>query len=203
MSAEPVFTITYWGITGTLSAPLRPPEVTDKIVAAIAQLIEQGSLAGVRPGPNLHTEVRRIVTAALPFHLRSSYGGNTTCVEVQTSDALIIFDSGSGFRELGVNLAARWRAEGEKAIRQAQILFTHAHMDHTFATPYFVPYYDPRNRFILWGSNTVIESLKAVLDPTSSMSQIYFPPTFDQMKAIREFRQVDGGIEFPASARPR
>src|SRR5438874_2506154 len=111
MSADPVFTVTYYGTTGTMSAPLRPPEVTDKVVAAVARLIEQGSLNGLRPGPNLHAEVRRIVHAALPFHLRSCYGGNTTCVEVQTPDALIILDCGSGFRELGVAIAARWRAE--------------------------------------------------------------------------------------------
>src|SRR5205807_4327209 len=43
---------------------------------------------------------------------------------------------------------------------------------------------------------TVIDSLKAVLDPTSSLSQIYFPPTFDQMKAIREFRPVAAGADF-------
>ena len=67
----------------------------------------------------------------LPFHLRSSYGGNTTCVEVRTPDALLVLDCGSGFRELGVDLAARWRAEGDKAVRKSHILITHAHMDHT------------------------------------------------------------------------
>ena len=196
MSADPAFTITYWGTTGTLSAPLRPPEVTDKVVAAVSRLIEKGSLTGLQPGPNLQAEVRRVVNEALPFHLRSTYGGNTTCVEVRTADTLIILDCGSGFREFGVELAARWRAEGANAHRRAEILITHAHMDHTFATPYFVPYYDPRNHFTLWGMQTVIDSLKMVLDPTSTMSQIYFPPTFDQMKAIREFRQVDPGYEF-------
>ncbi len=170
--------------------------MTDKVVAAVSRLIEQGTIAGLRPGPNLQTEVRRIVTETLPFHLRSTYGGNTTCVEVQTPDGTIILDCGSGFRELGVVLAVRWNAEGAKAARQANILITHAHMDHTYATPYFVPYYDPRNHFTLWGSQTVIDSLKMVLDPTSAMSQIYFPPTFDQMKAIREFRPVTAGADF-------
>ncbi len=49
-----VFTITYWGVTGTLSAPLRPAEVSDKLVAAIRRLAERDNLgilfnlAGVR-----------------------------------------------------------------------------------------------------------------------------------------------------------
>ncbi len=110
MSAEPVFTITYWGVTGTLTAPLRPPEVTDKLVGAIVQLAERGRLADLRPGPDLEATVRRRVEQELPFHLRSSYGGNTTCVEVQTPDTLLILDCGSGFRELGLALEARWQA---------------------------------------------------------------------------------------------
>jgi phosphoribosyl 1,2-cyclic phosphodiesterase len=196
MSADPVFTIRYWGVTGTLSAPLRPTEVTDKIVAAVSRLIEQGSLAGVHPGPTLQADVRRIVSEVLPFHLRTSYGGNTTCVEVQTPDALIILDSGSGFRELGIVLAARWQAEGAAAARRAHILITHSHMDHNYAIPYFVPYYDPRNHFTLWGTQRVVHSLTAVLDPKSDLSQIYFPPTFAELKAIREFRPLEAGAQF-------
>ncbi len=192
---EPVFTITYWGVTGTLSAPLRGAEVTDKVTQAVLRLAEEGRLANLRPGPGLAADVRRAVEG-LPFHLRSTYGGNTTCVEVQTPDALLIFDCGSGFRELGVSLDARWRAAGKAAVRRADVLVTHAHMDHTFATPYFVPYYNPANSFTIWGSQVVIDSLAAVLNPNSSLSQIYFPPTYDQMAAIREFRTLLHGQEF-------
>ena len=35
MSSAPVFTITYWGVTGTQTAPLKGWEVTDKLVAAL------------------------------------------------------------------------------------------------------------------------------------------------------------------------
>ncbi len=192
---EPVFTITYWGVTGTLTAPLRAAEVTEKIEQAVFHLAESGGLAGLEPGPDLAANVRRAV-AGLPFHLRSSYGGNTTCVEVQTPDALLIFDCGSGFRELGVALEARWRAEGSAAVRRADVLVTHSHMDHTYATPYFTPYYNPANSFNIWGTQVVIDSLSAVLNPHSRLSQIYFPPTYEQMTAIKEFRTVLHGQAF-------
>jgi phosphoribosyl 1,2-cyclic phosphodiesterase len=192
---EPAFTITYWGVTGTLTAPLRAAEVTDKVEKVLLHLAEQGKLADLKPGPDLAAAVRRAIET-LPFHLRSSYGGNTTCVEVQTPDALLIFDCGSGFRELGVSLDARWRASGASAVRKADVIVTHAHMDHTFATPYFVPYYNPANSFTIWGSQVVIDSLAAVLNPMSNLSQIYFPPTYDQMKAIKEFRTLLPGQEF-------
>lgn len=192
---EPTFTITYWGVTGTLSAPLRAEEVTDKVENAVRTLVEQGKLADLKPGPGLAEAVRRAV-AGLPFHLRSGYGGNTTCVEVQTPDSLLIFDCGSGYRELGVALETRWRAAGPKAVRKADVIVTHAHMDHTFATPYFVPYYNPANSFNVWGSQVVIDSLAAVLNPHSHLSQVYFPPTYDQMTAIKEFRPLLPGQEF-------
>lgn len=195
MTSGPVFQITYWGVTGSLSAPLRPSEVTDKLVAAVCRLVGDGMLAGLQPGPGLEDATRRAVET-LPFHLRTSYGGNTTCVEVTTPDATLIFDCGSGFRELGVDLACRWQAAGAAARRRVHVMVTHPHMDHTYATPFFSPYYDPANHFTLWGTREVLNSLAAVLDPDSSLSHIYFPPSYDEMKAIREFRHVTPGEEF-------
>jgi phosphoribosyl 1,2-cyclic phosphodiesterase len=192
---QPALTITYWGVTGTLSAPVRGEEVTDKVENAIAHLVECGQFAELRSGPDLKATIRKAVEE-LPFHLRSTYGGNTSCVEVQTPESLLIFDCGSGFRELGVSLDARWRAAGPAAVRKADVIVTHAHMDHTFATPYFAPYYNPANSFTIWGSQVVIDSLAAVLNPMSRLSQIYFPPTYEQMTAIKEFRTLLHGQEF-------
>jgi phosphoribosyl 1,2-cyclic phosphodiesterase len=194
-----VFTITYWGVTGTLTAPLRPPEVTEKIIGAIKQLIQHGRLADLRPGPDLEAIIRHRVEEELPFHLRSGYGGNTTCVEVQTPDALLILDCGSGFRELGLSLEARWRAaphgEGRDG-RTAHVLVTHPHIDHIYATPYFAPYYDPANRFTIWGPREVLDSLAVLFNPDSELSRRYFPPTYDQMKALEDFRPIQVGAEF-------
>jgi phosphoribosyl 1,2-cyclic phosphodiesterase len=194
MQPETVFTITYWGTTGTLSAPPRPPEITDKLVRSIVRLADLGQLQSLRPGAGLEADVRRLVEG-LPFHLRAGYGGNTTCVEVQTPDALIILDCGSGFRELGHHLAGHWAHDGRPK-HTAHVLVTHAHMDHTYGTPFFMPYYNPANSFTLWGSRSALDSLQAVLDPKASLSHVYFPPTFDELKAIRSFQEVKGGDEF-------
>ena len=155
--SKPVFTITYWGVTGTLTAPLRPTEVTDKLVQAIASLVQQDKLNDLPQGPELEPAVRRLVEEHLPLHARSCYGGNTTCVEVKTPDALIVFDCGSGYRELGVDLERRWRAQGKQAVRAAHVLVTHSHMDHTYATPYFVPYYNRQNQFTIYGSKVSLD----------------------------------------------
>jgi phosphoribosyl 1,2-cyclic phosphodiesterase len=197
-----VFTITYWGATGTLTTPLRAAEVTDKLVGALQCLIERNRLADLRPGPDLEVNLRRRIEEELPFHLRSSYGGNTTCIEVQTPDALLILDCGSGFRELGIALAARWQSQrsqaelGNEKGGTAHVLVSHAHIDHIYATPYFIPYYDPNNHFTIYGSPETLHNLGVLFDPQSEMSRRYFPPTFEQMKALKEFRPIPPGSAF-------
>jgi phosphoribosyl 1,2-cyclic phosphodiesterase len=195
MPVEPVFTITYWGTTGTMAAPLRPCEVTDKIVRAIHRLLEQGRLAELKPGAGAEEAIRRQVES-LPFPVRTTYGGNTTCVQVGTPDALIILDSGSGLRELGISLTRRWNAAGYDGLRTAHVLITHPHMDHTFATPYMAPYFDPRNHFTIWGTAALLRSLEAVLRPDSPLSHTYFPPTYDMMQALRGFQEIKAGDQF-------
>src|SRR5262245_15762519 len=176
MSSEPVFIVRYWGITGTLSDPLRPAQVTDKLVRALEHLAAAGRLGDLVPGPGLHQAAERAV-ATLPFELRSTFGGHTTCVELRTPDALIVLDCGSGFRELGIALEQEWNAPDSRSDRTAYVLVTHPHVDHTLSTPFFGPYFDPRNSFILWGTRAVLDSLEAVLNPQSALSKTYFPPT--------------------------
>src|SRR5256885_15770084 len=84
MSAGPVFTITYWGTTGTLSAPLKPRDVTAKFLAALRYLGERDLLRELAGVVHDQGRLEEFVERHLPLHLRSTYGGNTTCVEVQT-----------------------------------------------------------------------------------------------------------------------
>lgn len=196
MTPEAVFTITYWGVTGTMTAPLRPDEVTDKLITALQYLIEGDRLADLRPGPDLQANLRRRVEEELPLHVRSTYGGNTTCIEVQTSDALLILDCGSGFRELGVALAARWQSKSPGPERTAHVLVSHPHIDHIYATPYFVPYYDSNNRFTIYASAETIHNLGILFDPRSEMSRRFFPPTYDEMKALDSFRPLQPNSAF-------
>lgn len=181
--------ITYWGVTGTLCAPLSPVAVTAKVVACIEALAERGRLADLRPGPDLRAALERELQQ-LPFHFYSTYGANTTCVEVQTADSLVIFDCGSGFRELGRDLVQRWNAPDYHGDRTAHILLTHPHMDHAMGIPFFPPFYDPRNNFTLWSTHLVLASMDAVLSPTSALSHVYFPPTFDMLKSLRHTKEI-------------
>ena len=66
------------------------------------------------------------------------YGGDTTCIEIQTASGhTIIVDAGTGIRRLGNRLleAQRFRYD---------FIFTHAHWDHVMGFPFFKPLYDSR-----------------------------------------------------------
>jgi len=63
------------------------------------------------------------------------YGGDTTCLEIQTkSNDLIIVDAGTGIRRLGNKLIDEDR-------HKYNLIFTHAHWDHIMGFPFFKPIY--------------------------------------------------------------
>ncbi len=112
------------------------------------------------------------------------YGGNTTCVELRTDDdELVIFDAGTGIRELGRSLVAR--ADGDPI--RGEVFFSHAHWDHIQGLPFFTPAFQAGNHFRLWGSPSLERSLEVVL--RQQMSPVVFPVAFDQLLARMEFTE--------------
>jgi phosphoribosyl 1,2-cyclic phosphodiesterase len=131
--------IKFWGVRGSIPAPITPDQVEQKITEA---LLEAG-------GKKLHTPqaVHRYI-ASLPLCKRRTIGGNTSCIEVQADGQFFIFDCGSGLRELGLRLM---REEFGKGKGTANIFMTHTHWDHIVGFPFFVPAFIPGNRFTIHG----------------------------------------------------
>jgi phosphoribosyl 1,2-cyclic phosphodiesterase len=75
------------------------------------------------------------------------YGGNTLCVELRCGPHLVILDAGSGLRPFGRALV------DAGAPVDADILLSHTHFDHICGLPFFMPLYDPRSRFRIWGGH--------------------------------------------------
>jgi phosphoribosyl 1,2-cyclic phosphodiesterase len=73
------------------------------------------------------------------------YGGNTSCVEMRVGGRVLIFDGGTGLRELGMKLLSEMPLE-------AAMFFTHSHWDHIQGFPFFVPAFVPGNRFHIHGA---------------------------------------------------
>ncbi len=82
---------------------------------------------------------------ACPGSSTVRYGGNTSCVEMRVGGQLLIFDGGTGLRELGMKLLSEMPLE-------ASMFFTHSHWDHIQGFPFFVPAFVPGNRFFIHGA---------------------------------------------------
>jgi phosphoribosyl 1,2-cyclic phosphodiesterase len=73
------------------------------------------------------------------------YGGNTSCVEMRVGGKLLIFDGGTGLRELGLKLLSEMPLE-------AAMFFTHSHWDHIQGFPFFAPAFAPGNKIDIYGA---------------------------------------------------
>ncbi len=76
----------------------------------------------------------------------SRYGGNTSCVEIQCGENVMIFDGGSGLKLLGEELCRRGQ-------RKAHLFLSHFHYDHVSGIPFFAPFYRSDCRVDIWSGN--------------------------------------------------
>lgn len=114
------------------------------------------------------------------------YGGNTPCLEVRSSTgALVIFDAGTGIRELGRSLSER---AGSGAI-SGDIFLSHAHWDHIQGLPFFAPFYDAGNRFRIWSAAELTPTVQRVV--REQMAPGVFPVDFNKLKANITFHSLD------------
>ena len=83
-----------------------------------------------------------------PLSVSGTYGGDTTCLEVQARDSpLIMIDSGSGIRKLGKILIQRLFSDQNlnpldsdlNRKREVHLFLTHYHWDHIQGFPFFDP----------------------------------------------------------------
>lgn len=114
-------------------------------------------------------------------------GGNTSCVEIRTSDKqLIILDAGSGIRALGKSLQAD--ANGRII---GNILISHTHWDHIQGFPFFGPVFGRKNRFVLVGQKRFDKRLEEVLE--GQFIEPYLPFRYRTLPADLIVKEVQDG----------
>ena len=75
-----------------------------------------------------------------------AYGGNTPCLEVRCGEHLLVFDAGTGLRQLGKELVA-------EGIADVDMFLSHTHMDHIAGFPFFFYAFQPGNRLRVWSGH--------------------------------------------------
>ncbi len=114
------------------------------------------------------------------------YGGNTSCIEMRVNGERLIFDGGTGLRELGQHMLN----EGQPV--KASMFFTHSHWDHIQGFPFFVPAILPSNQFEIYG---VISPNGATIEQRLNDQMLHpnFPVPLQIMQAQLKFCDLSIG----------
>ena len=168
----------FWGSRGSLPTPLDVAGVRGKL---------RDALLAAR-GHDLATPeaVDAFIDHQLPFSVRGTYGGNTSCVEIATGgEEFVLCDLGTGVREFGRNLMAE---RGPARKHCFNVFLSHLHWDHVMGFPFFAPAYIPGNLIRIHGCHkTLAEALRR------QHSDPGFPVEFDTLAATIEFVELVPG----------
>ena len=122
---------------------------------------------------------------ATPGPHTTRYGGNTSCVEVRCGNEILIFDAGTGIRELGLSLMKEFKG-GPMTLH---LFISHTHWDHIQGFPFFVPAYLPTTTVHVYGSTGQGRPLEKLL--RGQMDADYFPVALGDLSSeiqVHEFR---------------
>jgi phosphoribosyl 1,2-cyclic phosphodiesterase len=164
----------------------------------------RGSLPVAQTGPSIRRKVARALVAAngrsfdsedaahdfiereLDFATAATYGGATTCVELETSaESFFVCDMGSGLREFGISALKRC---GAGHARRYNFFMSHLHWDHIMGFPFFAPAFDGAAEIVIHsGHGDAEEALRR------QQEEISFPVPFDWLRANIRFVTVRPG----------
>jgi phosphoribosyl 1,2-cyclic phosphodiesterase len=177
--------VRFWGTRGSLPVAPTAGAIRDKVANAL--LAAQG-----RAFADLDA-ARAFAAQELPFAAAQTYGGATSCVEIDAGDgAFVVCDMGSGLREFGLD-AMRRCAAGHA--REWHFFLSHLHWDHIMGFPFFVPAFVPGSRIVIHsGHADAEEALRR------QQEEISFPVPFDWLKADIAFRTLQPGTDYRIGA---
>jgi phosphoribosyl 1,2-cyclic phosphodiesterase len=140
-------------------------------------------VAGAGCGLDTPDKARAFVERELPFSVSHTFGGNSSCVELDTGGpAYVLCDLGSGARAFGNHVLATRGPSGHRF----HVLMSHLHWDHIMGFPFFTPAYLPGNHVTIYGCH---DTLEAAFRRQSAAPS--FPVDFSQLGARIEFVRLE------------
>ena len=169
--------VRFWGTRGSIPVGLTAADIRDRLAQAL--------LAASGRSFASFGEAYAFAERELPFSLSHTYGGHSSCVELETGhDEYFVCDMGSGARAFGAHVLAR---QGGRPAT-INVFMSHVHWDHIMGFPFFGPAYVPGTRIRIYGCHEILEqALRLQQAPPC------FPVGFDQLGASIEFVKLVPG----------
>lgn len=174
--------VRFWGTRGSLPVAPKAGTIADKVADALV----------AANGRSFADKAAALafVENDLDFATGRSYGGATSCVEVDMGGGpFIVCDLGSGVRELGLHTLRRCAQEGRP--KEWHIFLSHLHWDHIMGFPFFVPAFMDGAKIVIHSGHPDAEQALR-----RQQEEISFPVPFDWLKADIEFRTLETGREY-------
>ena len=115
------------------------------------------------------------------------HGGNTSCMEVAHGDERVLFDAGSGIRDVGLDLMS----DGP---RHVHLFISHTHWDHIQGFPFFTPAYVPGFEITIHAPRNVEKDIESIF--RGQLDRAYFPVQMEDMQARFSFHDLgDEAVE--------
>ena len=179
--------VRFWGTRGSLPVALTWLDVRDRLARVL--------VAANGRGLDTVEKAQAFAEQQLGFPLTHTFGGHTSCVELELPDAepdeYFVCDMGSGARPFGEHVAAR---QGDRPAT-INVFMSHMHWDHIMGFPFFGPAYVRGNLIRIHGCHEALEhAFRRQQEPPS------FPVPFSQLGARIEFVHLAPGEahQFPA-----
>jgi phosphoribosyl 1,2-cyclic phosphodiesterase len=129
-------------------------------------------------------------SVSTPGRITEKYGGNTPCVSVSCQDIRVIFDAGTGIRNLGMELLEEIK-ENENP-PSLHLFLSHTHWDHIQGLPFFMPSYHKNTKLTIYGSPYKGGFLESILK--EQMDYEYFPVSMSAFPANIKIREISEEI---------
>jgi len=171
--------VRFWGTRGSIPVALTFADIRHKIEQALALAIAKGV--------DTPEKQRNFIEHDLAFDISHTYGGHSSCVELETGHAeYLVCDMGSGARAFGNDIMSR-RHRGTPPV--INVIMSHVHWDHIMGFPFFAPAYVAGSRIRIHGCHDVLEQAFRL-----QQSAPCFPVDFSRLAADIEFVRLEAGV---------
>lgn len=177
--------VRFWGTRGSLPIALTAQTLLDKISYALVNA----------NGHKFHTlEQARQFALSLPFAAVQTFGGHSSCVEIElanrpktTKQEFMICDLGTGLRPFGNRVIQQHGSSGNTF----HFFVSHLHWDHIMGFPLFTPAYIPGNTIRIYGCH---ENLELAFRRQHAAPS--FPVEYDSLDSEIEFVVLKPGHDY-------